>query len=64
MTNEWYIYGSSGHGRFARAFPVGLDGGYDNLFFHTSPAIQSRHLKHKQYELKDHLGNVRVVVIL
>jgi RHS repeat-associated protein len=61
MKNEWYIYGSSGHGRFARAFPVGLDKGYDNLFY-PSPTIQSRYLKHKQYELKDHLGNVRVVV--
>jgi RHS repeat-associated protein len=61
MSNEWYIYGSSGHGRFARAFPVGNDGGYDNLFY-PSPTIQSRYLKHKQYELKDHLGNVRVVV--
>jgi RHS repeat-associated protein len=61
MTNEWYIYGSSGHGRFARAFSVAGDGGYDNLFY-PSPAIQSRYLKHKQYELKDHLGNVRVVV--
>jgi RHS repeat-associated protein len=61
MKNEWYIYGSSGHGRFARAFPVGNDGGYDNLFY-PSPTIQSRYLKHKQYELKDHLGNVRVVV--
>jgi len=61
MSNEWYIYGSSGHGRFARTFPVGIDGGYDNLFY-PSPTIQSRFLKHKQYELKDHLGNVRVVV--
>jgi RHS repeat-associated protein len=61
MSNEWYIYGSSGHGRFARAFPVEGDGGYDNLFY-DSPEIQSRYLKHKQYELKDHLGNVRVVV--
>jgi RHS repeat-associated protein len=61
MKNEWYIYGSSGHGRFACSFPVGNDGGYDNLFY-PSPTIQSRYLKHKQYELKDHLGNVRVVV--
>jgi RHS repeat-associated protein len=63
MTNEWYIYGSSGHGRFARAFPVeGGRGGYKNEPLLSPLYKQSRYLKHKQYELKDHLGNVRVVV--
>jgi RHS repeat-associated protein len=63
MKNEWYIYGSSGHGRFARAFPVeGGRGGYKNEPLLSPLYKQSRYLKHKQYELKDHLGNVRVVV--
>jgi len=65
MTNEWYIYGNSTHGRFARAFPYVSaqvnEGGYINDLY-PEKLYQSRRLRLKEYELKDHLGNVRAVV--
>jgi RHS repeat-associated protein len=60
--NEWYIYGSAGHGRFARAFPHDNDRrGYSNTILGELDTVK-RYLKQKQYELKDHLGNVRAVL--
>jgi RHS repeat-associated protein len=61
--SEWYIYGSKSHGRFARSqeppynttMPV-----YDPALLYNagSPPIHTRRLKYKDYEIKDHLGNV------
>ncbi len=62
--NEWYIYGSAGQGRFARAYPHAADErqGYSSELFVSELMDEKRYLKQKQYELKDHLGNVRVVL--
>jgi RHS repeat-associated protein len=61
--SEWYIYGSKSHGRFARSqeppynttMPV-----YDPQLLYNAgtPPIHTRRLKYKDYEIKDHLGNV------
>jgi hypothetical protein len=60
--NEWYIYGSAGHGRFARVFPHDNDRwGYSNSIL-GELYTENRYIRQKQYELKDHLGNVRVVL--
>ncbi|MDQ1265244.1 MAG: hypothetical protein QG635_394, partial [Bacteroidota bacterium] len=58
---EWYIYGSEQHGLFARAHPFTSSGSleYDiNLTYNYNPP-NYRYLKLKEYDLKDHLDNVR-----
>ncbi len=69
--SEWHIYGSESHGRFAIRKPekplryVNLT--EMNFTLDTYPYISyiprfTRQLLFKQYELKDHLGNVRKVI--
>ncbi|MFH1052552.1 MAG: RHS repeat-associated core domain-containing protein [bacterium] len=58
--SEWHIYGSGSHGRFCIRKS-------QNTVYYLNPQIQlysdieERRLRFKNYELKDHLGNVRVV---
>ena len=57
--SEWLVYGLKGHGRFETVKPV-------SETFHTLQFIEPvttfyRTLRYRNYELKDHLGDVRVV---
>ncbi len=69
--SEWHIYGSESHGRFAIRKPeqplryVNLS--EENFALENPPYFSyiprfTRQLLFKQYELKDHLGNVRSVI--
>jgi hypothetical protein len=60
---EWHIYGSSAFGRFAVVKPANIwrpTGAGQPV--DTSVHTFTRILDEKYFELKDHLGNVRVVV--
>jgi RHS repeat-associated protein len=70
MFSEWLIYGSKSHGRFARTKepnpspnlmmydPTVL---YNPVLLTGGPPTHTRKLSFKDYELKDHLGDVRLV---
>ena len=59
--SEWLIYGNGGEGRIATVKPEGISRtvgwGDTNVV-----EVFTRILGEKEYELKDHLGNVRVVI--
>ncbi len=60
---EWLIYGNTSDGRFATVKPVGLmrqEEAGDTIQEYRE--VFARVLDEKVYELKDHLGNVRVVI--
>ncbi len=57
---EWMVYGTEFHGRFATVKPPNLTRSMPG----TPPPVVTlftRILREKEYELKDHLGNTRVV---
>jgi len=58
--SEWLVYGSESHGRFetVKPFSQQLLITWDGLKFDDS--LFTRRLRYREYELKDHLGNVRV----
>ncbi len=56
---EWHIYGSESHGLFGTAKPE-EEISYSTSTFSPSTTF-TRDLRYKDYVLKDHLGNVRVV---
>ncbi len=64
---EWLVYGNGGEGRIATVKPEGVEfrsglWGDTNLVQGVPPVVFSRVVGEKEYELKDHLGNIRVVV--
>ncbi len=59
--SEWLIYGNGGEGRIATVKPEGI--GRTVGWGDTNVVdVFTRILGEKEYELKDHLGNVRVVI--
>lgn len=68
---EYNIYGSEGHGRFVTWKPDSLVAdtvvssyavyGSDSLYYYRAGTQIPRIIGEKEYELKDHLGNVRAV---
>ena len=74
--SEWLIYGNGGEGRIAQVRPSGIgyrsgrwgdtnlvdDRSMGNPPILVAPTVFTRVLGKKEYELKDHLGNVRVVI--
>ncbi len=61
---EWHIYGNSEQGRFSIKKPDNGANVYylDNLTQDVLDKKFSRILSFKEYEIKDHLGNVRTVI--
>ncbi len=60
---EWVIYGNGAQGRVAEAKPTDLPRpAGEGTPIDTTNEYHVRVLSEKYYELKDHLGNVRVVV--
>jgi RHS repeat-associated protein len=57
---EWPVYGSDRHGRFGRLLPTPMILSADYLCDKSNTGYD-RYLGYKDYELKDHLGNVRLV---
>ena len=76
VLSEWLIYGNGGEGRIGRVRPSGIgyrsgrwgdtnlvdDRSMGNPPILVAPTVFTRVLGKKEYELKDHLGNVRVVI--
>ena len=57
---EWHLYGSSAQGRVATIKPDGIE--YANTLEESATfGYLSREVSEKFYEIKDHLGNVRLV---
>ncbi len=60
---EWVIYGNGAQGRIAETKPTDLARpAGEGTAIDTTNEYHERVLSEKYYELKDHLGNVRVVV--
>ena len=58
---EWHVYGNEQQGRFLTKYPEFTPTYYGvDLTENIKNDIFSRQLGKKAYELKDHLGNVRV----
>ena len=59
--SEWLIYGNGGEGRIATVKPEGIG---RTIGWGDTNVVEvfTRILGEKEYELKDHLGNVRVVI--
>lgn len=58
---EYHLYGSSAQGRFATWKPDNIN--YDvTLNSAPSSSTVNRTVSQKEFEVKDHLGNVRAVV--
>ncbi len=60
-SNQWFVYGSESHGRFATIRSDEHHRGY-SFTLGAEATTEARYLGTKFYELKDHLGNVRVVL--
>ena len=57
---EYHLYGSSAQGRFATWKPDNVD--YDvTIYTPESSSTVNRVVSQKEFEVKDHLGNVRLV---
>ncbi|HRP03154.1 MAG TPA: RHS repeat-associated core domain-containing protein [Candidatus Kapabacteria bacterium] len=61
-SNQWFVYGSESHGRFVTIRSDANHGGYNTGLLSNDIMEEARYLNTKFYELKDHLGNVRVVL--
>lgn len=61
---EWHIYGSAAQGRVAIAEPDSLisRSGDTTALLRTNDTTWMRSVRYKNYELKDHLGNVRATI--
>ena len=60
---EWHLYGSASQGRVAISRPDTIlrrDSAW--AITRTGTTIGIRRLRYRDYELKDHLGNVRVTI--
>ena len=55
--NTWLVYGSESHGRFETVKPL-EETMYDSNFVLIPQTTFSRSLRFREYELKDHLGDV------
>ena len=57
---EYHLYGSSAQGRFATWKPDNVE--YDvTIYTPESSSTVNRVVSQKEFEVKDHLGNVRLV---
>ena len=62
VLSEWLVYGNATHGRFASVKPQWLERPLGPGVPLSNDTLFVREMRQTEYELKDHLGNVRAVV--